>query len=178
MKNHRTEGGYSLMEMLVVLAIIGVLTMVTVPNFINMRKSAIVKGALRQFTNDLRAARQRAVTKSSLVRIVFIAGSRQYYVAESLNNGTTWSGVGNNPRYLAANVFIENGTGASKFTDTVEDTVDGKDLGDLPDIVFERTGVARAPGGNGQVLVKTTYTQIPKPSYTISVRTTGMISTQ
>ena len=54
MKNQR---GYSLMEMLVVVAIIGVLMLVTIPNFINMRKSTIVKGGLRQFTNDLRASK-------------------------------------------------------------------------------------------------------------------------
>jgi prepilin-type N-terminal cleavage/methylation domain-containing protein len=171
----KKQRGYSLMEMLVVVAIIGVLMLVTIPNFINMRKSSIVKGGLRQFTNDLRAARQRAVTASSLVRVAYSPGTRIYYIFESSNDGTSWALYGSqNPRYLPENVSLENGSGAKAFTDTVADG----GLGALPDIVFERNGVARAPGGDGQVLLKTIYTDIPKPQYTISVRTTGMITTQ
>lgn len=172
MKNQR---GYSLMEMLVVVAIIGVLMLVTIPNFINMRKSSIVKGGMRQFTNDLRAARQRAVTASSLVRIAYAPGTRMYYVLESTNDGTSWSLYGSqNPRYLPESMSLEDSSGGAQFTNTVNDG----GLGTLPDIVFERTGVARVPNGLGKVLLKTTYTDIPKPDYTISVRTTGMVTTQ
>ena len=175
MEKNSTERGYSIIELLIVVALIGVMMLVTVPNFMAMRRSSIVKGGLRQFTNDLRAARQRAVTASSLVRVSFSPGNRFYYLLESTNEGTSWSLLGSeNPRYLPENVFLENSTGASEFTDVIDD----QGLGELPDIVFERTGVARAPGGHGKVLLKTTYTEIPKPSYTISVRTTGMVSTE
>lgn len=175
MKKNGRERGYSIIELLIVVSIIGILMLVTVPNFMAMRKSSIVKGGMRQFTNDLRAARQRAVTASSLVRVAFKSGSRMYYLLESTNEGTSWSLIGSqNPRYLPENVWLENSTGTSEFTDSIDDG----GFGDLPDIVFERTGVARAPGGLGKVLLKTTYTEIPKPTYTISVRTTGMVSTE
>ena len=171
----RTERGYSMMEMLVVVGIIGVLMLVTVPNFIVMRKSSIMKGALRQFTNDMRAARQRAVTASSIVRISYTPGGRTYYMWESTNEGTSWSLLGSqNPRWLPENVSIENSSGGAEFTNTIADA----GFGNLPDIVFDRTGTARVPGAEGKVLLKTTYIDIPKPEYTISVRTTGMISTQ
>lgn len=173
--NKPSERGYSMMEMLVVVAIIGILMLVTIPNFINMRKSSIVKGGMRQFTSDVRAARQRAVTGSSLVRVAFLPGNRLYYVLESTNDGTNWSLIGNqNPRYLPENVFLENSTGSSEFPDSVNDG----GLGTLPDIVFERTGVARVPNGLGKVKLKTTFTDIPKPEYTISIRTTGMVTTE
>ncbi len=170
----RAERGYSLMEMLVVVAIIGVLMLVTIPNFMAMRKSSLVKGSMRQFTNDLRAARQRAVTRSSLVRVSFDSGKRRYYIFESTNNGTSWEAVGANPRYLAENVYLENSTGTSEFPDAINDG----GLGKLPDVIFERNGVARAPNGLGKVLVKTNFTDIAKQTYTISVRTTGMVSTE
>jgi prepilin-type N-terminal cleavage/methylation domain-containing protein len=169
------ERGYSLMEMLVVVAIIGVLMLVTVPNFINMRKSSIVKGALRQFTSDLRAARQQAVTSSQLMRVAFASGTRRYYIFVSTDEGASWDLFGEqNPRYLPENVTIENGTGTAEFPDSAND----KGLGTFPDIIFERTGVARVPNGLGKVLLKTSYIDIPKPQYTISVRTTGMITTE
>lgn len=173
--NKTSQRGFSMMEILFVVAIIGVLMLVTIPNFINMRKSTIVKGGMRQFTNDLRAARQRAVTASSLVRVSYVSGNRLYYVLESTNDGTNWSLIGSqNPRYLPENVYLENSTGTSEFPDSVNDG----GLGTLPDIVFERNGVARVPNGLGKVLLKTTYTDVPKPEYTISVRTTGMITTE
>ncbi|HEX6100279.1 MAG TPA: GspH/FimT family pseudopilin [Thermoanaerobaculia bacterium] len=169
------ERGYSLMEMLVVVAIIGVLMLVTVPNFITMRKSSIVKGGLRQFTSDLRAARQRAVTSSTLVRVAFANGTRRYYVFESTDEGANWDLIGDqNPRYLPEDVYLENGTGTAEFPDNETDN----GLGTFPDITFERTGVARAPNGLGKVLLKTNFIDIPKPLYTISVRTTGMIATE
>ena len=173
--NKTSERGYSMMEMLVVVAIIGILMLVTIPNFINMRKSSIVKGGMRQFTSDVRAARQRAVTASSLVRVSFLPGNRLYYVLESTNDGTNWSLIGSqNPRYLPENVYLQNSTGSSEFPNSVNDG----GLGTLPDIVFERNGVARVPNGLGKVLLKTTFTDIPKPEYTISIRTTGMVTTE
>lgn len=174
MKRTCAQRGYSILEMLVVVAIIGVLMLVTVPNFMAMRRSSIVKGSLRQFTSDLRAARQRAVAASSLVRVSYVHNGRMYYVFESTNDGTDWNPVGNNPRSLQENVYFESASGSSAFTNTVDD----EGLGALPDIVFERTGVARVPNGRGEVLVKTNWTEIAKPAYTISVRTTGMVSTQ
>jgi prepilin-type N-terminal cleavage/methylation domain-containing protein len=164
MRIHRNQRGYSLMEMLVVVAIIGVLMLITIPNFMTMRKSTIVKGSMRQFTQDLRAARQRAVSRSSFTRVTWVEGTRQYSMEESTDNGTTWNAVGQNPRYLSESVSINNGTGAAKFPGEV--------------VVFTRTGTARVPGGVGEVILNTTWLDIPKTSYTISIRTTGMVSSK
>lgn len=170
----RRQRGYSLIELLVVIAMIGILSLIAIPNFIGIYRGMRMKSSLRQFTNDMRGARQRAVTRSSLVRISFTNKGRYYYIWESANNGTSWSLVGQNPRALQEGVYLQNGAGLNAFADTFDE---GK-LGDLPDIIFERAGTARAPAGLGQVLVKSNYTDIGKNTYTVSVRTTGMVSTQ
>jgi prepilin-type N-terminal cleavage/methylation domain-containing protein len=166
-----TQRGYSLIELLVVIAMIGILSLIAIPNFIGMYRGMRLKSSLRQFTTEMRGARQRAVARSSLVRICFDEGSSFYYIWESEDNGTTWSLVGHNPRRLEETVYFENSEGASAFLDTFTEE------GDHPDIVFERNGTIRAPGGEGKLLIKSNFEDIGQNTYTVSVRTTGIIST-
>lgn len=169
-----TQRGYSLIELLVVIAMIGILSLIAIPNFIGMYRGMRLKSSLRQFTTEMRGARQLAVARSSLVRICFAEGTRFYYVWESEDNGVSWSLVGHNPRSLEETVFFENSAGATAFLDTFDEA----GLGNLPDIVFERAGTIRAPGGEGKLLIKSNFDDIGQNTYTVSVRTTGNISTQ
>src|SRR5438105_8396800 len=61
--------GFSLVEMLVVIALIGVLSLISVPAFINFRNSNTFRADLRTFTADLRSARQYAISNSMYVRV-------------------------------------------------------------------------------------------------------------
>jgi len=168
------ERGYSLIEMLVVVAIVGILALVTVPNFMSMYRSSKLKTSMRQFTNHVRAARQSAVTRATLVRIAFVNNSRLYYIFQSEDQGTTWDPLGTNPKYLDETVFFENSTGATKFSDAVDDG----GLGDLPDIIFDRTGVARVSGGSGVLKIKSTFEDIGRTEFTVNVRSSGAVNAQ
>jgi prepilin-type N-terminal cleavage/methylation domain-containing protein len=179
MRNVRTTGsllqrGYSLVELLVVVAIIGALSLFTVPGFVNMYRASKLKTSLTKFANDCRGARQRAVARSSTVRIAYAPLGRAYYIQESTDEGATWTAIGLSPRMMEESVFFENDPGANAFTDTIDDGA----LGDLPDIVFDRMGTARAPAGRGRVYVKSRHQNIGKNSYSVSVRTTGMVLSQ
>lgn len=88
----RRERGYSLMEILVVVAIIGVLSLVTVPMFINFQRRNAVRTALRSFTTDLRSYRQHAITKNAYVRVQFVS-DRDYRALQSRDFGKTWTAL-------------------------------------------------------------------------------------
>lgn len=62
MRNRR-ESGYSLPEMLTVVAIIGTLALVSVPAFITFRNANKMKGSMRNFATDLRSMRQRSISQ-------------------------------------------------------------------------------------------------------------------
>src|SRR5438128_1793448 len=68
------QGGYSIAEMLVVITIIGILSLVAVPQFVSMYRGSVAKGSLRDFTSMVRKARQVAVTKNERTRITFTTG--------------------------------------------------------------------------------------------------------
>jgi prepilin-type N-terminal cleavage/methylation domain-containing protein len=67
----RVVAGYSLPELLVVVAIIGLIVLVTVPNFMQYFRSNAMRSAIRQFNTDIRSVRQRAVTQYVTTRISF-----------------------------------------------------------------------------------------------------------
>lgn len=176
MMNIRRSGpsaqrGFSLVELLTVVAIIGILSLVTIPGFINLYRARKLKTSLTKVANDLRSARQLAVTSSTTVRIAYAENGRAYYIFQSNDEGATWTPVGLSPRMVEDTVYFQSDSGASKFTDTIDDGA----LGDLPDVVFLRTGVAQAPAGLGKFLLKSNYQNIGKSTYTLSVRTTGSV---
>ena len=65
------QSGFSMVELLTVVAIIGILALVTVPNFISFYQMNKVKAAMRTFTSDLRTMRQMAITTGLQTRITF-----------------------------------------------------------------------------------------------------------
>jgi prepilin-type N-terminal cleavage/methylation domain-containing protein len=87
--NHRNSRGFSLVEMIVVVAIIGVLSLVSVPAFINFQRTQRIRGALRTFAGDIRTARQIAITRNVITRIE-VTGTSTYQLLRSDDDGDTW----------------------------------------------------------------------------------------
>jgi len=161
------QQGYSLAELMVVLAIIGILALITIPNFISYYRSSQLKTFLRQFASDVRGARQKAATTYSLVMVSFdpVARPGHYRLFQSVDNGATWTQL--KDRYQPGSTpYFENGTFVDKYQS------DG-----WPDIIFRRDGTADVPGGDAKMQVKIDAKYI-KSSYELSVRSTGKVTTK
>jgi type IV fimbrial biogenesis protein FimT len=63
--------GFSLLELMIVLAIMGILSAIAAPNFINYMAERRLNGAARMVMSDLMAARQKAVTQNINVTVAF-----------------------------------------------------------------------------------------------------------
>ena len=177
MNTRRSSRGYSVVEMLVVVAIIGVLSLVTIPAFMNFQRRNAVRSALRSFTSDIRSFRQHAITKNAYVRVQF-RGQREYVVVQSRDFGTTWVtlGVGNMdqgsnvhtlPETLAfsANTYNDSDTTADGLSD-LDFRPDGR-VGD-----FDSTGSATA----GTITLRTNWEDILN-TVVVNISTTGQIKT-
>ncbi len=176
---HRRQAGYSLPEMLTVVAIIGVLALVTVPAFINFYQAGKMRASMRSFTTDLRSIRQRAITKGRQTMLTYdvtASGAaeknfkRTYYFYEGNLpfNSTAWRPValtvsGNSAATHVLNdvIYFPNNTGGTPqtFDDTLTCTTTGCSNGtdNRPEIVFFPDGRVRVPSGSavGKITIKT-----------------------
>ncbi len=67
----RDKRGFSLVELLVVVGILGVLLAIVVPTSGRMISNARVKGTAEQLAQNMREARERAVSRGHLVELAF-----------------------------------------------------------------------------------------------------------
>jgi prepilin-type N-terminal cleavage/methylation domain-containing protein len=159
MVQNRYQRGYSLIELLTVVAIIGVMSLVSVPAFLNYQRSLEVKSSMRQFTADLRAARQRAVTNQANVTVdVPAAGAtaRTYTITETRNQG----GIGAPPRNRTFTSDVPFFSNTATFT-------------------FLPNGSLNYPAGTASRAVTIdSQNKTGKKSYVITVFLSGRITTQ
>jgi type IV fimbrial biogenesis protein FimT len=153
--------GFSLVELLTVVAIIGVMSLVGVPAFMNYQKSANFKTSMRQFTSDLRMARQRAVSTTTQIKVGNFRNEGTapqtygvYDLSQSRDRGATWTLL-----------ETKNLTKRSEFTGTLED------------IIFLPNGTAQLPGGVfSRSVTLSSLDTITKPDYTVTVTVTGKVA--
>jgi type II secretion system protein H len=74
--------GFTLVEMLVVIALLGIIVAIAIPNFGALNDSANVLGAAQTIATDLQLAKMRAISQSKRSRILFLSDTSykfQYY---------------------------------------------------------------------------------------------------
>ena len=172
MNVRKGQKGYSLVEMLAVVAIIGIMSLIVVPNFVQYYRSIRLKTAMRRMTNDLRAARQRAVARNSMVMISYKTDTNRYQMWESVDQGATWGQLGTTTQLDTPISISDSGSASTSMTDAFKG--DG-----WSDCVFRADGTALLPAGvtTGEVIVKTSD-KVAVPSYRVSIASTGKIAAQ
>jgi type IV fimbrial biogenesis protein FimT len=82
------QEGKTLMELMVVVAIIGIVAAMGVPNLLTLISRTQARCAIEEIASELRLARQLAITYRDRVRIVFDV-EQQALVAQFVNGATT-----------------------------------------------------------------------------------------
>lgn len=147
MYNHK---GFSLIEMLIAVAIIAISAGIVIPVYVSMKPSLWLSGATRQIMGDLMWVRMRAISQNNQFKIFFLDDNHRYQILDDDNN----------------NGIIDNGE--STVTKDIQDTYIDVSFSSINDPIFH-------PRGNTsnlpiQITIKNSH-----GTKTVSVAITGRV---
>ena len=150
MSFHNKQSGFTLIEMMIVIAILAVFAGIAVPNFLSYMPKHRLNGAARQVMGDLMAARMKAVKENNRFRVFFPGNTlgdglglsnNQYKILDDDNNDDNedpgeWTNTKNiQSEYsdvtLSANnnpIFYPRGTASSLPTITLTNSAGSKKI--------------------------------------------------
>ena len=107
------QKGFSLIELIVVLAIMGIATGIAVPVYNNMKPQIRLNGAARQLMGDLMWARMRAISENNNYVVAFgevngILTNDTYYIYDDNNNNFKDTNFNIDPNELVKKVVISD----------------------------------------------------------------------
>lgn len=155
--NQSLESGFSLVELAIVVALATILIAIGMPNYGNYRKSLLKWQVREQLLQDLRGARQIAITQHSRVTVVFGDGV-------NTTDLTSYSiQVDENADGVAESRSLRKLPKGSTLTRV--------QLAPQDSLTFETSGILQSGSGGGQLVFTTKNGQ----SDTLIVSVAGMV---
>lgn len=89
----KANKGFSLMELVVVLAVLGVVLLIAAPGFSGYRDNVQLRESIRRISGDLGLCRQRAVAENVQYRVTFHVETMTYSILKKPVSVNTWTTV-------------------------------------------------------------------------------------
>lgn len=140
-KYARDRAGFSFSELMVVIALVGVLSAIALPNLLRSLPEKRLKGAARNLYADLQKARLQAVKENRNLPVVFDAAGKSYYF--DANSDGAFS-AGEFKRELTEYGDVSYGCGT--VTDWNKAAAPSSGVTGTGKITFTKTGTADTDG--------------------------------
>ena len=89
----RKQDGFTIVELIIVIAVIGIIAAIAVPNFLSWLPDARLKSAARDLYSNLQQAKIGAIKSNKKWAIVFNADARTYEVCSGKGPDDSWRGT-------------------------------------------------------------------------------------
>ncbi len=124
----RNNSGFTLIELIIVIAILGAMVAVAIPNFLGFQPKSRLKTAARDLYSELQLAKIRAIRSNSDWAIVFNVAAGDYRVCSSDGGDSLWTGTGNDIVTKTV-VLSDYGSGVTYGIGTGFSGIDGSSIG-------------------------------------------------
>lgn len=121
----KQNGGFTLMEIIVVVAIMAISTTIAIPAFMKMLPGIRLNGAARQVMGDLMDARMEAVKHNNEYKVFFLNNNHEYKILNDID------GDG-----------VDDGGSETSRTVDIHDNYEGVTISANGDPVFNAKGLA------------------------------------
>jgi Tfp pilus assembly protein FimT len=120
----RRHAGYSVIEILLVVGIIGILTVTATPTFLGYYQGAQLRVAAEEVAAFLNQGRQLAITQNGSICVH--SSSRALHYRQGTCAGTTWTGPGTD---VSGNIAVPAGITLSATADPIFNYLGGSTTG-------------------------------------------------
>lgn len=117
-QHRRRDGGFNIVELMVVMVVISILLVVAVPNFAAKNARSRTEGAARDMAARMQLTRQRAVMERVPYRMT-IDGSGGSYYFEREENDSTWTRIPDQVYEIEGIQEITTDIGGSELADEI-----------------------------------------------------------
>ena len=125
------NSGFTLMELMITIAVIGLLAAIAIPNMIGWRSGAKLRGAVENLRGDLQLSKLIAVQENGFVAVLFSGNGYQVFIDNGATPGALDAGERRiRDRQLDATVSID--LGSTDFNGNLYARFNNRGLPDLP----------------------------------------------
>jgi len=173
--NRRVATGFSLIELMVVVALVGIVTAIAVPSFRSMIETNRVAAEVNSFTGDLQFARSEAIKRGLPVSICVSSNGTSCVNANTWQTGwIVFSDIDGSGTLGTGDSLLRKRpawTGGDTFVAVPATTTT---------ITYNRDGFAQVPVGSGNALVLTLLTKSQNAAATrcVSLNRVGRYAVQ